>query len=109
MKLLLLFLCCCAPVFAQSTTIYNVNSAGNSVALTPSTVVKPSGPQSEGLIMFRSTLPSNWSLGEGFSFSLSFNGDPISGSGGAWIFAYDVGYVEFGFYLPCSPKTIRLQ
>ena len=100
MKLLLLFLCCCTPVFAQSITISDVNPpyTGNLVALTPSTVVEPSGSGNPSLIWFQSTVPSNRTPGEAYTFSLSFDGYTISGSGNSHM----PSYAGFGFFFPAN-------
>jgi hypothetical protein len=66
-------------------------------------VVEDTGPQGEGLVLFQATVPTNWTRGEGYTFSLSFHGDPISGSGNAYM-----NYVGFGFYLSQAPNGIYL-
>ena len=95
-----------SPVFADSVnsiTIDYLSRAGTPLPLTPSTVAELTGPQGDGLALFQATLPSNWTRGEGYTFSLSFHGDPISGSGNAYM-----NYVGFGFYLSQAPNGIYL-
>lgn len=84
-----------SPALADSVTISDVNPAWELVTLTPSTVIDQASPF-PGLVLFQTTLPANWTRGEAFTFSLSFNGSSISGSGNA-----SMGFfTQFGFYFP---------
>ena len=96
MKLLLLLLCFCAPVFAQSVTISGVDQAGNLVALTPSTVIELSSR-----VVFQSTLPSNWTRGEAFTVTVSFEGLTFGASGNA----YMSSYTGWGLVLPANSQS----
>lgn len=82
---------------ADSITIFDISRTGALIQLTPSTVVEQTGPLGEGSIYFQATIPANWTRGEAYTFSLSFDGNTISGSGNAYM-----NYAEVGFNFPAN-------
>ena len=93
MKLLLLFLCLCTPVFGQTISTITLPFTGSLTALTPSTVFAVEAHTN----MFYANVPSNWTKGEAYTFVLTFNGNTITGSANAWM-----PWTQFSYYFPMN-------